>query len=83
MFTDIKGFTFICQKGHFVELNLDFVEPDVKIDFVSNLPDGLVFEDGKIKGTPLKSGTTTLEMHTSKKQILQVNIEVPPLIRLL
>lgn len=80
---DIKGFTFICQKGHFVELNLDFVEENVKIDFVSNLPDGLVFENGKIKGTPLKSGKTKVEMHTSKKQILHCNIEVPPLIRLL
>ena len=80
---DIKGFTFICQKGHFVELNLDFVEENVKIDFVSNLPDGLVFENGKIKGTPLKSGKTKIEMHTSKNQVLHCNIEVPPLIRLL
>lgn len=80
---DIKGFTFIVQKGHFVELNLDFIDKEIKIDFVSNLPDGLIFENGKIKGTPLRSGKTELEIHTTKNQVLYCNIEVPPLIRLL
>lgn len=79
----IKGFTFICQKGNYVELNLNFRDNDTIVETVSNLPDGLIFINGKIKGTPLKSGITVFSITTNKNEIIECNIEVPDLVRLL
>lgn len=79
----IKGFTFICQKGNYVELNLKFRDTDTVVETVSNLPDGLVFTNGKIKGTPLNSGITVFTITTNKNEIIECNIEVPDLVRLL
>lgn len=83
MSSNIKGFSFICQKGNYVELNLNFKDIDTIVEAVSNLPEGLMFINGKIKGTPLKSGITIFSITTNKNEIIECSIEVPDLVRLL
>lgn len=80
---NIKGLNFIIQKGTFVEINLDFLKEDTIIESVSGLPEGLIFENNKIKGTPLKSGEYKLDMNISDDSTIECNLSVPPLIRLL
>lgn len=80
---NIKGFHFICQKNCFIEIDLNFISEEVKIESVGNLPQGLVFENGKIKGTPLNSGIDTIELNTNDGNMISCILEVPNLIRLL
>lgn len=79
----IKGFKFIAQKGTYVELSLDFLKEDVVIDTITGLPDGLVFKDGKVRGTPTLSGEFTFTINISDGSSMECIMEIPQLVRLL
>lgn len=79
----IKGFQFVVQKGTYVELSLDFVTDESSIESVIALPSGLVFKNGKVRGTPLKSGEFTFYININDGSKIECNISIPKLVRLL
>lgn len=80
---NIKGINFIIQKGTYVEIELDFLKDETFIENVSGLPDGLIFVDDKIKGTPINSGDYKLNISMSDDSNIECTLNIPPLIRLL
>lgn len=79
----IKGFKFVAQKGTYVELSLDFLKEDVVIDTITGLPNGLIFKDGKVRGTPTLSGEFPFTVNISDGSSMECIMEIPQLIRLL
>lgn len=79
---NIKGFNFIIQKGTYVELSLDFIDTESKIDSISGLPDGLHFVNGKIKGSPTRAGEFIFYININDGTKIECNLSIPNLIRL-
>lgn len=79
----IKGINFVVQKGHYVEIDLSFIDTSTTIESVSGLPDGLIFSNGKIKGTPILAGDFDFTIGVSDKSEILCSINIPNLIRLL
>lgn len=80
---NIKGFNFVVQKRTYVEISLDFLKKDTMIDNISGLPEGLFFENNKIKGVSLKSGDYKIDINMNDGSSVECNLSVPSLIRLL
>ncbi len=78
---NIKDIKITCQKNSFIEIKVDFDK--LQVVSITNLPQGLNFENNHIKGVPKKSGVFDVIFELSDESIWECTFLVPALQRLL
>lgn len=78
--TNIKNFTFTCQKNSFIELKIDF---DKNIKDITGLPKNLYLDNNYIKGTIQRAGQYLISISFKDDTRYDFILEVPNLQRIL
>lgn len=78
----IEKISLVSQKSNFMEFKIIFKNTQIDVTTVENIPEGMVYENGYLKGVPEKSGTYDVIFNLTDNTKVTYTITIPTLQRL-